>query len=207
MRQLDTFGIFAAGYLARPLGGIVMAHFGDTSRAQAHVHLQHSADGDSHSADRPAADVSVIGIAAPILLLVMRVTQGTAMGGEAPGGWVFVAEHARPGRIGLAVGLLTSGLSLGILIGSLVATTVNVLFTPAQIATGIWRLPFLIGGAFGFIAMYLRRWLQETPVFEEIRRRAAISRELPLRVVLRNHGQPSLLPCSAPGCCWRPSLS
>jgi len=67
---------------------------------------------------------------------------------------------------------------MGILLGSLVATTANVIFTPAQIAASIWRLPFLIGGAFGFVAMFLRRWLQETPAFEEIRRRAAISREM-----------------------------
>jgi MFS family permease len=117
----------------------------------------------------------------------MRVTQGTALGGEAPGGWVFGAEHARRGRVGLAVGLLTSGLSLGILLGSLVAATASTVFTPAQISGGMWRVPFLIGGVFGLTAMYLRRWLSETPVFEEMRRRAALARELPLRTVLRNH--------------------
>jgi MFS family permease len=109
------------------------------------------------------------------------------MGGEAPGGGVFGAEHARRGRTGLAVGLLTSGLSLGILLGSLVATSINVAFSPAQIADGIWRVPFLLGGVFGLTAMFLRRWLNETPVFEDIQRRAAISRELPLSAVLRNH--------------------
>jgi MFS family permease len=129
-----------------------------------------------------------IGIGAPLLLLLMRITQGTAMGGEAPGGWVFGAEHARHGRVGLAVGLLTSGLSLGILLGSVVATSVNVAFSPMRIAGGIWRMPFLIGGIFGLTAMYLRRWLDETPVFEEMRSRAALSRELPLRAVVRRHG-------------------
>src|SRR5262249_36951621 len=109
--------------------------------------------------------------------------------GEAPGAWVFVAEHARRGRVGFAVGLLTSGLSCGILLGSLVATGVNMAFSQAQIAGGVWRVPFLIGGVFGFIAMLLRRWLEETPVFEELRRRAAVSRELPLRTILRSHGR------------------
>jgi MFS family permease len=60
-------------------------------------------------------------------------------------------------------------------------------FSQAQIANGLWRVPFVIGGAFGFIAMSLRRWLEETPVFEEMRRRAAVSRELPLGRVLRSH--------------------
>ncbi len=189
VRQLDTFGIFAAGYLARPLGGIVMAHFGDLRGRKRMFTFSILLMAIPTLLIGLLPTYHSIGLAAPILLLVMRVTQGIAMGGEAPGGWVFVAEHARPGRTGLAVGLLTSGLSLGILLGSLVATIVNMVFTPAQIGTSIWRLPFLIGGAFGFIAMFLRRWLQETPVFEEIRRRAAISRELPLRVVFRNHGR------------------
>jgi MFS family permease len=129
-----------------------------------------------------------IGAAAPLLLLVMRVMQGIAIGGEAPGGWVFVAEHAPRGRVGLAIGLLTSGLTIGILLGSLMAVGLNLAFSQAQIAGGLWRLPFLIGGLFGICAMLLRRWLAETPVFEEMRMRAAVSRELPLRAALRGHG-------------------
>jgi predicted MFS family arabinose efflux permease len=60
-------------------------------------------------------------------------------------------------------------------------------FSQAQIASGFWRLPFVIGGVFGFIAMLLRRWLEETPIFEKMRRQAAFSRELPVRTVLRSH--------------------
>jgi MFS family permease len=129
-----------------------------------------------------------IGVVAPLLLLAMRVMQGAAIGGEAPGAWVFVAEHARRGRVGFALGLLTSGLSFGILLGSLMATSLSRIFTPAQIAAGAWRIPFLIGGVFGLIATWLRRWLKETPVFEEMQRRAALSRELPLSAVLKSHG-------------------
>jgi predicted MFS family arabinose efflux permease len=69
------------------------------------------------------------------------------------------------------------------------AIGLNAKFSQAEIASGFWRIPFLLGGIFGFIAMFLRRWLNETPVFEEMRRRAALSRELPLRVVLKSHGR------------------
>jgi MFS family permease len=187
LRETQTFGLFAAGYLVRPLGGIVMAHFGDTRGRKRMFTLSVLLMAIPTLLIGVLPTYQSIGVAAPLLLLLMRVIQGTALGGEAPGGWVFGAEHARHGRVGLAVGLLTSGLSLGILLGSLVATTTNLVFTPGQISGGIWRVPFLLGGVFGLTAMYLRRWLSETPVFEEMRRRAALARELPLRTVLRNH--------------------
>lgn len=188
VRETETFGLFAAGYLVRPLGGIIMAHFGDTRGRKRMFTLSVLLMAIPTLLIGLLPTYQSIGIAAPLLLLLMRVTQGTALGGEAPGGWVFGAEHAREGRVGSAVGLLTSGLSLGILLGSLVAAIVNIVFSPAQIAAGVWRVPFLIGGVFGLTAMYLRRWLDETPVFEEMRRRATLSRELPLQAVLRNHG-------------------
>jgi MFS family permease len=113
--------------------------------------------------------------------------QGVAIGGEGPGAWVFVAEHARRGRTGLAIGLLTSGLTVGILLGSLMATGLNLKFNQDQILHTIWRVPFVVGGVFGFIALMIRRWLAETPVFEEMRLRATLSKDLPLRRVLRDH--------------------
>jgi MFS family permease len=189
MRQFQTFGIFAAGYVARPLGGIVMAHFGDTRGRKRMFTLSVLLMAIPTLLIGFLPTYASIGVAAPLLLLAMRVMQGIAIGGEAPGGWVFVAEHARRGRAGLAVGLLTGGLTGGILLGSLVATGLSMVFSDARIAGGFWRIPFIIGGVFGFIAMLLRRWLEETPVFEEMRMRAAISRELPLRAVLRGHGR------------------
>ena len=123
------------------------------------------------------------------MLLLFRVVQGIAIGGEAPGGWVFAAEHARGGQLGLTVALQTNGLCGGVLIGSLVAAGVSGAFSQGQIINGFWRIPFLLGGIFGIIGMSLRRWLSETPVFEEMRKRAEASRELPLRVVLRSHGR------------------
>jgi MFS family permease len=187
LRQAQVFGIFSAGYLARPLGGIVMAHFGDT-RGRKRVFM--------FSVLLMAVPTMLIGVlptyqsfgvAAPLLLLFLRVLQGAAIGGEAPGAWVFVAEHAQQSRTGFAIGLLTCGLSAGILLGSSMSLGLNLVFSPAQIAAGAWRIPFLIGGGFGFIAMWLRNWLAETPVFEELRRRAELSRQIPFSIVLRNH--------------------
>jgi MFS family permease len=156
IRQLQTFGIFAAAYLARPLGGIVMAHFGDTRGRKRMFILSVLLMAIPTLLIGFLPTYRSIGLAAPLLLLAMRIMQGIAIGGEAPGGWVFVAEHARRGQVGFAVGLLTSGLSCGILLGSLVATGINLAFSQAQIANGLWRAPFILGGVFGFIAMLLR---------------------------------------------------
>ena len=187
VRETQTFGLFAAGYIVRPLGGIVMAHFGDTRGRKRMFTLSVLLMAIPTFAIAVLPTYKSIGVAAPLLLLVMRMLQGTALGGEAPGGWVFGAEHANPKNVGLAVGLLTSGLSLGILLGSIVASALNLAFSSAQIADGMWRLPFFLGGAFGLTAMYLRRWLEETPVFEELRREAALCRDLPVRTVLHEH--------------------
>ncbi len=128
-----------------------------------------------------------LGIAAPLLMLLMRVLQGAAIGGEVPGAWVFVAEHVPQKRVGFACGTLTAGLTAGILLGSLVATAINSTLSPAAIAESGWRIPFFLGGIFGLIAMYLRRWLHETPVFQQMQQRKALADTLPLKTILASH--------------------
>jgi MFS family permease len=187
VRQAQTLGIFAAGYLARPLGGIIIAHFGDKYGRKRMFTFSVFLMAVPTTLIGLLPTYQSIGVAAPLLLLLMRLMQGAAIGGEAPGAWVFVAEHANPKRVGFAIGLLTSGLSFGILLGSLSAATLNRLFTPQQILAGAWRIPFLTGGVFGFIVMWLRRWLHETPVFEAMRKQASLSRGLPLGKVLHSY--------------------
>jgi MFS family permease len=188
LRQLQAFGLFAAGYLARPLGGIVMAHFGDRTGRKRMFSLSVFLMSVPTLLIGLLPTYATAGYAAPLALLVLRMLQGAAVGGEVPGAWVFVSEHVPKHRVGFACGTLTSGLTLGILLGSLVATAINKIYTPAEVQAFGWRLPFLIGGVFGFLAVFLRRWLAETPVFEEMRQRRALVQELPLKAVLRGHG-------------------
>lgn len=190
LRQLQTFGIFAAGYLARPLGGLIMAHFGDSLGRKKMFSLSILLMALPTLAMGLLPTFASIGLAAPLLLLLLRVLQGAAIGGEVPGAWVFVAEHVPEKRIGFACGTLTAGLTFGILLGSLVATLITTTMSTQSIAETGWRIPFLLGGGFGLLAMYLRRWLHETPVFIEMKQRKALSVELPLKtVVLRyTHG-------------------
>ncbi len=187
LRQVQTFAIFAAGYLARPLGGIIMAHFGDKVGRKKMFSLSILLMALPTLAMGALPTYASIGIAAPILMLLMRVLQGAAIGGEVPGAWVFVAEHVPEKRIGFACGTLTAGLTAGILLGSLVATVLNTTLSPAAIRDHGWRIPFFLGGLFGLLAMYLRRWLHETPVFKQMQERKALSDKLPLQTILTSH--------------------
>lgn len=187
LRQIQVFGIFAAGYLARPLGGIVMAHFGDLLGRKRMFMLSILLMSVPTLAIGLLPVYALIGIWAPLLLLAFRLMQGAAIGGEVPGAWVFVSEHVPPRHIGFACGVLTAGLTGGILLGSLVAMSVNKIYTPAEVLAEGWRVPFIIGGVFGFISFWLRQWLQETPVFKEMQAKQALANELPLKKVLREH--------------------
>ncbi|ARP83157.1 MFS transporter [Bordetella genomosp. 8] len=187
LRQLQTFAIFAAGYLIRPLGGLVLAHFGDILGRKKMFVLSVMLMSIPTMAVGLLPTYAELGVAAPILLLLMRLLQGAAIGGEVPGAWVFVAEHVSRGRTGLACGTLTGGLTAGILLGSLVATAINAHFTPADVRDFGWRIPFLIGGVFGLVSVYLRRWLEETPVFDEIKRNKQLAKEMPVKTVLRQY--------------------
>src|SRR5580704_4479019 len=187
VRQFQTFGIFAAGYLARPLGGIVMAHAGDLRGRKQIFTLSIFLMALPTLGIGLLPTYAQLGIWAPILLLLLRILQGVAVGGEVPGAWVFVSEHVDPSLVGLACGILTAGLTGGILLGSLVATTINTGMTHDQLLRYGWRIPFLLGGAFGLLSMYLRRLLAETPVFLELKARRAIASETPLKTIVRDY--------------------
>ncbi len=189
LRQLQTFGIFAAGYLARPLGGVIMAHFGDLFGRKRMFTLSVLMMSVPTLLMGLLPTYDTIGILAPVLLLLFRVLQGAAVGGEVPGAWVFVSEHVPSRHIGYACGTLTAGLTAGILLGSLVAAGINSRYSTAEVAAFAWRIPFLLGGVFGLFSVYLRRWLHETPVFAEMKAKKALAAEIPLKAVLRDHGR------------------
>ncbi|MGN6481810.1 MFS transporter [Luteibacter sp.] len=191
--QLQGFGLFAVAYLARPLGGIVMAHFGDRVGRKRMFTLSVFLMAVPTLLIGLLPTYASIGLLAPILLTLFRVVQGLAIGGEIPGAWVFVAEHVPPNRVGLACASLTSGLTAGILIGSLVAAGLSARLSPEDMLSYGWRIAFILGGIFGFFAVYLRRWLSETPVFARMRERKELSAELPAWVVLRDHRAGTIL--------------
>ncbi|AXK53819.1 MFS transporter [Pseudomonas protegens] len=187
LRLLQSFGIFVTGYLARPLGGILMAHFADRLGRKKVFSLSILMMALPCLLIGIMPTYAQIGYFAPLLLLALRVLQGAAVGGEVPSAWVFVAEHAPRAHRGYALGFLQAGLTFGYLLGALTATLLARVFSPEEILDHAWRYPFLLGGVFGVIGVWLRRWLSETPVFVALQNQRDSVGELPLRTVLREH--------------------
>lgn len=185
--MLNTYGIFAAGYFFRPLGGVVMAHFGDLLGRKKLFSLSILLMALPTLMIGIMPTFESIGYAAPILLLLMRVVQGIAIGGEIPAAWTFVSEHVPQEKVGFANGILTASLSLGILLGALMSLWISLQFSEPQIRDWAWRIPFILGGVFGLIAMYLRSYLKETPVFQAMQAKKQLAKELPVKQVLAQH--------------------
>lgn len=197
LAQLQVFCIFAAGYVVRPIGGVVVAHFGDRAGRKKMFALGLFLMAVPTLLIGLLPDYQTAGALAPLMFLTCRLLQGLSVGGETPGAWIFCAEHVHKSRVGLACGLLMAGLSVGILLGALTAKVMSAVMAPdAMIAWG-WRVPFIIGGAFGFVSVYLRKYLQETPVFEALRDRREQDARLPLSLVFARHKSGVLLSMTA----------
>jgi len=191
-KTLNVYGTFAIAYFMRPIGGVIMAHFGDLVGRKRMFTLSIVLMASPTFCIGLLPTFEHIGYAAPILLLAMRMLQGIAIGGEIPGAWVFVSEHVPAKRIGIANGMVTSGLTLGILLGSLMALLINSSFPKADITAYAWRIPFLVGGLLGFVTVYLRGYLHETPVFKEMQALKTLNQGLPIATVWREH-KPAIL--------------
>lgn len=164
---LSTLAVFAVGFFARPFGGFLFGWIGDRSgrRTAMTVTVGTAAAGSLLIGAAPTFDQ--IGVGASLLLLLARLAQGLAHGGELPSAQTYVAEVAPAPRRGLWSSFIyvsgTAGIMVGTLMGAVLAT---VLSAPAMAAWG-WRVPFLLGGVLGVYALVMRRRMAETATFED----------------------------------------
>lgn len=170
-----TLLAFAVGFIARPAGAILFGHIGDKyGRKKALVaSMILMAIPTGCIGLLPTYDM--IGMAAPILLLIIRVLQGLSLGGAFSGSMSYVVEHAPKGRRG-AIGSVTMlSLVLGFLFGSLVSTAVASALPEEDFMSWGWRLPFFLGVGIGFVGYYLRHHGEESPVYEEAKKEGTLS--------------------------------
>lgn len=187
LRLMQTFGIFAAGFFVRPVGGIIMAQLGDLIGRKRIFTLTLALMAGPTLVIGLLPGYQQIGLWAPVILLLCRLLQGVSLGGELPGAISFVSEQVSGHRLVFALGILASSICLGSLSGSLVVSSLTNLLGAEAMNEWGWRLPFIMGGVFGALSVYLRRFTSETPVFQELKAQRMLSEQAPFKVVVAQH--------------------
>ncbi len=181
---LQTFAIFSAGYLARPFGGILMARYADKFGRKKAFTITILMMSMPCFLTSLMPSYQQIGYFAPLLLLLFRIIQGAAVGGEVPSAWVFVYEHAPKSYVGLVLGSLQAGLTIGYLLGAIVGAIIFKVFDELALISYGWRIPFFVGGICGLISIFMRLRLDETPVFLAMQKNRAVNPVLSLHQVI-----------------------
>ncbi|MFD4253419.1 MFS transporter [Amycolatopsis thermoflava] len=186
---LNTYAVFALGYLARPFGGIVFGRIGDRlgRRRALSLTILFTCFGTALMGVLPT--YAQIGVAAPVLLLVCRLAQSMGAGGEYASAISFVFEHSAPRRRARNVATLVATTFIGIMVGSVLARLLSSVMTPAAYDTYGWRILFLLGLPFAAFGVYLRSRVEESPEFEALQRARSEATRVatPLRDALRRH--------------------
>ena len=157
-----TWGVFALGFFARPVGSLVLGRVGDRIGRKALLTLSISLIGFATLAIGLLPTYEQIGLAAPLLLMTMRVIQGFSLGGEFTGSMVYTTELSSPLMRGLISSSTAAGTTLGFILGSATALIIGASMTPAEVDAWGWRIPFIGSVVFLLIGFALRRGIAET---------------------------------------------
>ena len=177
---LAAFGVFAIGYLMRPLGGAVTGYIGDRFGRPTALTVSVVAMAVPTFLVGALPGYQTLGIAAPILLTLLRMIQGLSVGGECTTSFTFMIEYAAPGRRGLSGAVASAGDTLGILLGSATGAVLSAAMSTADLDSWGWRVPFLLGLVVGGAGFLLRRNISDDAP-------SACSGS-PIAEVLRHHG-------------------
>lgn len=181
---LSAFAVFAIGYLTRPLGAFVFGHFGDTAGRKKALTVTILLMALATFLIGCLPTYQHIGLIASILLILLRLLQGFAVGGDLPGAITFVAEHVSPRTRGLHCSWIYTGVNLGLTIAAVVGALITAHLSPEQVQSFGWRIGFWFGLVLAAVGYYLRTLLEETPNFQRIID-ANISHRFPLVVMFK----------------------
>lgn len=186
---VETFAVFALSFLLRPIGAIVWGNWGDKRGRKWALSVSILIMAGSTFAIGCLPGYAQIGVAAPVLLLLIRMAQGFSASGEYAGAAIFLAEYSPPTKRGIYVSLIPASTAVGLLTGSVTATVLHGVLDPAQMDSWGWRLPFLLAGPLGLITRYIRTHLEDSPVYNEMVERSATScaSARPVRTVFARH--------------------
>lgn len=183
-----AYATFAAGYVARPLGGVIFGHFGDKVGRKGMLIISMAMMGIASTLIGVIPGAGVIGPWGAVILVLLRVCQGIAVGGEWGGAALMALEHADPKRRGFAASFVNAGAPTGAVLGTVVMGIFSALPQDAFLAWG-WRVPFLLSFVLLIVGMFVRLRVSESPIFAEAvakeEAQATTKRKIPLLDVLR----------------------
>lgn len=190
---LAAFSSFAVGFLARPIGGIIWGHFGDRIGRKKALVSALFLMGGSTTLVGLLPSYATIGVAAPVLLFVLRILQGLAVGGQWGGAVLLATEYAPPDRKGYYGSFPQLGVPIAVIASNGIFLALEAgLGGPAFAAWG-WRVPFLLSVLLIGVAFYAQVRLEDTPAFQQVAHQAGAVRRSPIVEVLRSHPKQVLL--------------
>lgn len=191
--SLATFGV---AFLARPLGGIVFGHFGDRLGRKPTLVVTLLVMGVSTGAIGLLPTYDTLGVAAPIILVLLRVVQGLSVGGEYGGAVLMTVEHAQPRKRGWYGSWVQAGSPAGLALSNAVFLLITSEVSQDQLFAWAWRVPFLVSFLLVVIGLIIRVTLDETPAFNQVATKQHVE-TAPLLSVLRHHKKAVLLTAGA----------
>ncbi|MFF4378902.1 MFS transporter [Kitasatospora sp. NPDC001547] len=201
---LLSFLTYAIGFAARPLGALVFGHFGDRVGRKKLLVVSLLLMGGSTTAIGLLPTYDSIGVAAPVLLTVLRLVQGFALGGEWGGAVLLVSEHGDQRRRGFWASWPQGGAPAGNLLAAGVLSLMTAVQSDAEFLAWGWRVPFLLSALLVVVGMWIRLAVDESPLFkqalaaqQERKRERTTAERLPLVEVLRNHWREVLVAMGA----------
>ena len=185
---MASFAAFAAGYLARPIGGIVLSHYGDRyGRRRVFLWSVFVMSGATLGMGLVPSHAQW-GVAASVLMVALRLVQGFCLGGELPGALTYVVETA-PRIAPFVCGVVFACVTMGVAAATGVSLSLRTLLPPEPCPCSAWRIAFILGGLGGILSFVLRRSLEESPEFARMR---SLASRQPFRELLRTHAMPVL---------------
>lgn len=185
---LSTWAIFAGGFIARPLGAAFFGRYGDRIGRKRMLAASVLCMSTATFLVGLLPPYSVLGIAAPMLLFLLRAVQGFSTGGEYTGGAAFIMEHAPEGKRAQYASPIPVTVGVAAVAGSLVGVLLTSNLSADALQLWGWRIPFLLAGPLGLIGIYIRSRVDDTPVFQEMQHRNAVQKA-PLREAIRVCGK------------------
>jgi MHS family proline/betaine transporter-like MFS transporter len=183
---IATYGTFAAGFLARPLGAVLFGYIGDTFGRRTALAIAILMMAIPTGLIGLLPTYAEWGVVAPICLILIRVLQGLSMGGEFSGAITYMVEHSPQNKRAVAGSAAIISLILGFLLGSIVSTSFASALSQEDFESWGWRVPFLLGIIVGVVGFYIRSHCDESPAYEEAKAEGSLSKR-PVRDAFKKH--------------------